>query len=77
MSLKSRFFVGRLQKNCGMKENDYPNIDEERGLDLPHWIMGSVLLIMAALDVPADSLMYLQTKYNIQTAARTRCCLTY
>ena len=39
MSLKSRFFVGRLQKNCGMKENDYPNIDEERGLDLPHTII--------------------------------------
>jgi plasmid maintenance system antidote protein VapI len=24
----------------------------------------------AALDVPADSLMYLQTKYNLQTARK-------
>ena len=34
MSEKSRIFVGRLQKNCGMKENEYPNIDEECGLDM-------------------------------------------
>ena len=39
MSFKSLIFVGRLQKNCGMKENDYPNIDEERGFGLPHTII--------------------------------------
>ena len=39
MSEKSRIFVGRLQMNCGMMENEYPNIDEEQGLDLPHTII--------------------------------------
>ena len=28
----------------------------------------TALMFEAALDVPADSLMYLQTKYNLQTA---------
>lgn len=30
----------------------------------------TALMFEAALDVPADSLMYLQTKYNMQTARR-------
>lgn len=30
----------------------------------------TALMFEAALDVPADSLMYLQTKYNIQTARK-------
>ena len=30
----------------------------------------TALLFEAALDVPADSLMYLQTKYNMQTARK-------
>ena len=30
----------------------------------------TALMIEAALDVPADSLMYLQTKYNMQTARK-------
>ena len=30
----------------------------------------TALMFEAALDVPADSLMYLQTKYNLQTARR-------
>lgn len=35
----------------------------------------TALMFEAALDVPADSLMYLQTKYNMQTA-RTDSALT-
>ena len=30
----------------------------------------TALMFEAALDVPADSLMYLQTKYNMQTARK-------
>ena len=30
----------------------------------------TALMFEAALDVPADSLMYLQTKYNLQTARK-------
>ncbi len=30
----------------------------------------TALIFEAALDVPADSLMYLQTKYNMQTARK-------
>ena len=30
----------------------------------------TALMFKAALDVPADSLMYLQTKYNMQTARK-------
>lgn len=32
----------------------------------------TALMFEAALDVPADSLMYLQTKYNMQTARRDK-----
>jgi len=30
----------------------------------------TALMFEAALDIPADSLMYLQTKYNLQTARK-------
>ena len=35
----------------------------------------TALMFEAALDVPADSLMYLQTKYNMQTARRDKTIL--
>lgn len=35
----------------------------------------TALIFEAALDVPADSLMYLQTKYNMQTARRDKTVL--
>ena len=37
---------------------------------LPLKIKTSTACSLAALDVPADSLMYLQTKYNMQTARK-------
>ncbi len=35
----------------------------------------TALMFEAALDVPADSLMYLQTKYNMQTARHDKSIL--
>lgn len=35
----------------------------------------TALMFEAALDVPADSLMYLQTKYNMQTARQDKSVL--
>ena len=35
----------------------------------------TALMFEAALDVPADSLMYLQTKYNMQTARKDKSML--
>lgn len=35
----------------------------------------TALIFKAALDVPADSLMYLQTKFNLQTARKDKSLL--
>ena len=37
----------------------------------------TALLFEAALDVPADALMYMQTKYNLQTARRDTTVLSW
>ena len=37
----------------------------------------TALLFEAALDVPADALMYMQTKYNLQTARKDSTVLSW
>lgn len=56
----------RLAKNMGLA---YSVVNEILNGKRP-LTAKTALMFEAALDVPAESLMYLQTKYNIQTARK-------
>jgi len=62
----------RLAKQMGMSYNILNDILNERR----PVTTTTAMMFEAALDVPADSLMYLQLKYNIQTAKKDNKFLT-
>ncbi len=50
--------------------SNFEEIEKNRTKNFEEAEIGPLQMFEAALDVPAESLMYLQTKYNIQTARK-------